>query len=406
MQTLALAVFGLTYLGMAAGGVRGLAVDRAWIALSGACLLLLVGSISGALPLEAALAHLDAPTLLLLLGLMLIAARAEASGLFVRIEHALAAWRERPALLLAGIIAVSGVLSAVLVNDIVAYALAPLLCRFLPRHGLDPRPFLIALALSCNAGSAASLIGNPQNALIGQAGRLDFWNYAAFAAVPALLSLLAVHAVVWAVWHRRWRLATAGHAPATATTPTDSPLPLLLALAGLLALLATPLPREIAVLSVALLLLMRRGQPSRELVARVDWNLLLLFGGLFVVTGIAAESRALGNLVSPLVPMVQDSIGGLIAVNLVGANLIGNVPLTVLLLKLGADWSQETLRDLALVSTLAGNALLIGSVVNLIVAERAKACGVHLGFGEFARCGLPVTVASMLIVTAWLVVFS
>lgn len=182
---LTLGVFIATYLGMAIGGLRGLRIDRAWIALAAASVLL----ISGAQPVTELGHVLDASALLLLFALMVISAQFELSGLYLALTRWMVQHAQRPAWLLAGVVVLGGGLSALLVNDIVAFALAPMLCAALLPRGLDPRPFLIALACACNAGSAATLIGNPQNILIGQAGELDFWPFLAVCGPPALASL-------------------------------------------------------------------------------------------------------------------------------------------------------------------------------------------------------------------------
>src|SRR2546430_686168 len=88
---------------------------------------------------------------------------------------------------------------------ILVLAMAPLLLAGAQRRGLDPRPFAIALAASINAGSSATLIGNPQNILLGAIGRLDFWGFLAACGVPALFALFVVFGVVWLQWHRRIR---------------------------------------------------------------------------------------------------------------------------------------------------------------------------------------------------------
>lgn len=404
MDALVLCLFVLTYAGMAAGRVPGLKLDRAWVALTAATVMLVAGAIDGALPLQAVLKYLDAGALILLFALMVVSAQVGVSGLYARIADAMLRSTRGPAVLLAFTVAAGGLLSAVLVNDIVAFALAPLLCQVLPQRRLDPRPFLIALALSSNAGSAATLIGNPQNILIGQAGALDFWAYTGFALMPSLLSLLVVHLTVWAMWRKHWLLVDAA-SPAADSMPDPpaaaNPAKALIAIAVLLALFALPLPREISALAVAVAVMVSRRIESRALVAQVDWNLLLLFVGLFIVTGAAAQTQWAQQALTLLPTGLPESAWGLAGLSLIGSNLIGNVPLTLLFLQAWPDVTLHTLHGLALLSTLAGNALLIGSVVNLIVAERASACGVKLGFMTFARVGVPVTLVSMALATLW-----
>lgn len=397
-------VFLLTYLGMAAGRLPGLRADRSWIAASAALLLL----VSGAVSPGDAVRWLDGETLLLLFALMIVSAQFRFSGIYDRLGSYLAAHTDRPQRLLFGVVLAAGGLSAVLVNDIVAFALTPVLLAGLQRTGLDPVPYLLALACACNAGSAMSLIGNPQNILIGQRGGLDFWAYAAFAVIPSLLAMLSVFGVIALLWRGRWWLDGAAERcralpeiPAGQRSSLWKPW---LALAGLLLLFTTPMAREYAALAVAAAVMLSRYRDSRDYVAAVDGNLLLLFAGLFVVTGSAAElpqvQQAAGALAAS--GLLPDSASGLAALSLAGSNLIGNVPFVMLLLGVGPELSPAQLQALALLATLAGNFLLVGSVVNLIVAESARHHGIRLGFFRFARVGIPVTLLSMGLAVAWL----
>jgi Na+/H+ antiporter NhaD/arsenite permease-like protein len=401
---LTIGLFVLTYLGMAAGGIRGLRIDRSWIACCAAVLLLF----SGALSMDEAAHHLDPGALLLLLALMLISAQFDFSGVYAWLNRYLTEHAERPAVLLLGVVLLGGVLSAVLVNDIVAFALTPLLCRSLQLRGLDPRPFLLALALSCNAGSAASLIGNPQNILIGQAGGLDFWGYVAVAGPPAVAAMAIVYAVIWLQWRRRWGEARALVADDTAVElihGARSYIKPLLASLALLALFATSLPRELSALLVAVLVMISRRVDSRDYVHKVDWNLLLLFAGLFLVSGAALQLPQLAQGAAWMAEhgLLPQGVWSLTTASLLASNLIGNVPFVVLLLGLMPELSPSVLIGLALMSTLAGNLLLIGSVVNLIVAEGARRQGVRVSFVDYARSGVPVTLLSMTVAGFWLV---
>ncbi|MGE6608279.1 SLC13 family permease [Halomonas sp. NPDC076908] len=396
-------MFAMTYLGMAAGRLPGLQVDRAWIALAAACVLLVFGVVQ----LDDISSHIDVGALTLLFALMLVSAQFGFSGVYDRLSGFITGQAERPGVLLLGVVLLGGVLSALLVNDIVAFALTPLLCQTLLAHGLDPRPFLLALAMSCNAGSAASLIGNPQNILIGQAGGLDFWGYSLQALVPALAALTITYLVIWFSWRQRWvisamppmsaKLATSAMAESMRYKP-------LLAAIALLVLFSTGIPREWSALAVALVLMMSRQVASRRYVETVDWNLLLLFIGLFIVTGSVASLPEAGALVNRLLGEggLPTSVWSIAGLSLLASNVIGNVPFVVLLLGLFPALPESTLVILAVMSTLAGNLLLIGSVVNLIVAEGAKRQGVHLGFFEFARVGIPVTVLSVVVAGLWL----
>ncbi len=402
MTSFAVVVFAVTYLGMALGRLPGSRVDRTGIAMIGAVALVALG----AEPAVRVAAAIDFPTLLLLAGMMVLSARVGAAGLY----DAAAAWiahrAGRPHFLLALTIAVGGVLSAVLVNDIVVFAMTPLLCQGLVRRGLDARPFLFALAAASNAGSAGTLIGNPQNILIGQAGHLPFWGYTATAAPVAVLALVLVFAVVALAWRRE--LATPPQ-PATVEPAAVERTQAALCSAGLVALLvlfATPVPREISALAVAAGLLVSRKLASRTLFDQIDWPLLILFAGLFVINDALADTGLAGHAVDWLAAhgALPHGAGRLAALSLVLSNTIGNVPAVVMILKLWSGIPAGALTALAIFSTLAGNLFLVGSLANLIAAERAASEGVKLGFRDHARAGVPLTLVTLALAALWLVI--
>jgi len=273
------------------------------------------------------------------------------------------------------------------------------LCVGLKARGLDPKPYLMALAGAGNAGSAATLIGNPQNILIGQTGELGFWHFLVVCGPPAVMGLACVYFAVRVMWAKELATppqAVAVQAPSVNRRQINKAL---LATVALLVLFATPLPREIAALAVAAVLLASRVIQSRRLVAEVDWALLLLIMCLFVVTGAFAKTDVAVEILGAVRP---DTLAVLAPGALLVSNTIGNVPATILLLSLWPDLPSGTLFGLAVLSTLAGNLLLVGSLCNLIVAERAAAAGVKLSFGDFARAGVPMALVSMVLAVLWL----
>jgi Na+/H+ antiporter NhaD/arsenite permease-like protein len=273
------------------------------------------------------------------------------------------------------------------------------------RRGLDPRPFVIALAGGANAGSAATIIGNPQNILIGEVGGLDFWRFLLACAPPALAGLACVHLVVWWQWRKRFA-AVDGRSADLAPPELDRPglAKAVFATLLLLIMFATPLPHVSGVLLVTGFLLISRRLATRTMLGLVDWHLLVLFGGLFVVTSALATTglpdRALGWLAASGLGL--DRLALLAPLTLIGANSIGNVPLVVLLLAVAPDLSEGAFYALAVLSTLAGNLLVVGSLANIIAVERARDAGVELSFAEHARCGVPMTLLSLLFGLAWL----
>lgn len=402
MTTFVLVVFGVVYVGMAIGRLPGLLVDRTGVALLGAIGLVLAGALDG----PAVLRAIDFPTLIVLFGLMVLSAQYAACGFYSWCAARLAATPVSPLTLLALVTATGGGLSAVLANDVVVFAMTPMLVIGITRAGLDARPYVLALAAAANAGSAATVIGNPQNILIGSVGGLDFWTFAAVCAPPALASLVIVHLVVAVVWRGRLRLGSRGPHAAAETLELDRAgiLKALLATLALLVLFATPLPHAEGVLVVAGALLVSRRLATRRLFAYVDWHLLVLFAGLFVVTASLTATGLPTDLLDWLAERGWQLTGlGLLApLVILASNTIGNVPLVVLLLGVVGDPSPQLLHALALISTLAGNLLLTGSLANIIAVERAAEVGLKIGFLEHARTGVPITVLSLALALVWL----
>jgi len=398
-------VFVATYIGMAAGRLPWLQVDRTGIALLGVIALLGTETVT----LDDLGANIDTSTLVLLFALMIISAQFAASGFYDVCAEWIVSQRSSPAMLLALTVGVCGGLSALLANDIVTFSMAPLLIAGARTRGLDPRPFLIALAGASNAGSAATLIGSPQNIFIGQVGNLSFHVYLLTGVVPALFGLAAFYAVIWLLWHDRIDgtvMAVTRDVPEVTHQPHDRNQTIkgLIAMALLLALFMTPLPREIGGLLIAAILLSNRKITSRRMIAAVDWPLLLLFACLFAITGVLADTGLPWTVISTLEEygLVPDNLAVLAPLTLFMSNAIGNVPSVVLLLQIWPNPPQGALYGLALLSSLAGNLLLIGSLANFIVVERAAGFGVRLTFGEYARVGVPATLLSVAFAVVWL----
>lgn len=399
MRITVLSVFLFVYAAMILGRLPGLALDRAGAALLGAIVLVAGGTMTVADAWGAA----DVSTLALLFGLMIVSAQLRQGGFYTAVSRSLIAAAATPAGLLARIMAASAVLSALLANDIVCLAMAPIVVEATLARGLNPVPYLIGLALSANIGSAATLIGNPQNMLIGQVAHLSFAGYMLDVWPCVAASLL----LAWAgtVWGYRGRFA----GPVIDLAVPAPPFCRWQSAKGLFALalcvaafLWGGLPRENVALGCAGALLLSRRMASRETLALVDWQLLLLFLGLFVVNREVAAAGLLADLNQRL-----DAAGidlsrpaWLYAVTAALSNVVSNVPAVMLLLPGHGSPEQGAL--LAVSSTLAGNLILPGSIANLIVADQARGLGVRMGFFEHARVGVPVTLATLAVSAGWL----
>ena len=402
MNSLVLGVFVLVYVGMALGRLPWLALDRTGVAMLGAIALLA----GGALTTQEAWLSIDVPTMAMLFGLMVVSAQLRLGGFYTRVTRSIASADLPPQGLLALVIAASAVLSALLANDIICLAMTPILVEGCRDRGLNPMPFLLALACASNIGSAATLIGNPQNMLIGQVTGLPFTAYLLDAAVPVAASLLALWAIVCAMHRHSWHAAVTPAFVAPVQAPVFNAwqtgkglffLGLLMA-----AFLAGRPPREVAALACAGVLLLSRKLTSRDKFALVDWQLLLLFIGLFVVNHALAATGLLERVHDAMARGGVDlgNGGWLFVVTAALSNIVSNVPAVMLLLP--KAMAPEAALVLALSSTLAGNLLLVGSIANLIVADQAERHGVHVTWGAHLRVGLPVTLASFALAGAWL----
>ncbi len=394
-----LVVFGLVYLGMILGGLPGLALDRTGVAVLGAIALIA----SGRVGLDAAWNAIDASTIALLLGLMVVSAQFRLGGFYSAVTQRLASASISPSALLLGVTLIAAVLSAVLANDIVCLAMAPLLVEGCLRRGLNPVPFCLALACAANVGSAATLIGNPQNMLIGQALDASFAAYLADGVPPAIIGCGAVWWIIARAYRHRWSAEVAEvHVAARPLDRWQTGKGGAVLVALLVVFVYGGVARDVAALAAAGLLLTSRRMHSREMLALVDWPLLLLFAGLFIVndalqtTGVVASSveRLAGGGVDVRQPV------WLFLVTAALSNLVSNVPAVMLLLPT-ADHPQAA-AILALSSTLAGNLLIVGSIANIIVVDQARRLGVRIAWREHARVGIPVTVVTLAIAAAWL----
>jgi Na+/H+ antiporter NhaD/arsenite permease-like protein len=394
------AVFVLVYAAMLLGGIPGLALDRTGAALLGAIVLVA----SDALPADGAWAAVDVPTLCLLFGLMVVSAQFRLAGFYSHVTRRLAAADVSPQGMLGLLVVTAGVLSALLANDIVCLAMTPIVIEGCAQRRLRPLPFLLALACASNVGSAATLIGNPQNMLIGEALDVSFAGYVADALVPTVLGL----GIVWGVvaWTARGRWSAPSDAVPTVTAPPFDRVQAWKGGAVLVVLvtlfLTTSWPRDHLALAAAGLVLTSRRMASRPMLALVDWHLLVLFVGLFVVNGAFAATglpaRALASLRDAGVDLTQPA--WLFGTTVVLSNLVSNVPAVMLLLPAATHALAGPI--LALASTLAGNLFLVGSIANLIVAEQAAPLGVRIGWADHARVGVPITLMTLLVAAVWL----
>ena len=402
-------LFALTYLSLALGRLPGLRTDRAGIAMVGATLML----ITGMLTFDEAVSRksIDYNTLALLFGMMVVIAFLRLSGFFERLTERLLSRIHSPRGLLLVTIGLSGVLSAFLINDIVCLTLTPLVLRLAKRLRFDPVPHLIGLATAANIGSTGTITGNPQNIYIGSHSGIPYLHFALRLLPVAAIGLLLNFVTVAVVYRNRLTKSGGDADPSENKQSVRRPAHVRLERKSITVALVTVglffsgLPLELIALGGAAVLLL--GQVKPEKVYReIDWSLLVMFTGLFVVV-YAFQVRVVSHWgIERWKWLLDRPVDLLSLISAALSNLVSNVP-AVLLMEPILQAMPEARREtgwlaLAMSSTLAGNLTVLGSVANLIVVERAKQEGVAIGFWDYCKVGIPLTLSSLAAGILWL----
>jgi Na+/H+ antiporter NhaD/arsenite permease-like protein len=395
------AIFVTSYAALAIGKVPGLSIDRAGVALVGACLMVA----SGALPLADAYKAVDFDTITLLLGMMIVVANLRLSGFFALANAFVARRAHRPLVLLVAVVAVSGLFSAFLVNDAICLVLAPLVVELTVGLRRNPLPYLLAVAMASNVGSTATITGNPQNIMIGSLSRIPYAAFAASLAPVALVGLVLTVALL-ALLHRDEFRRGDHLEPRPPRVRANRALVLraLAATALLVALFFAGQPPAKAAIVIGALLLLTRRVKSTRVYAEIDWSLLLMFTGLFIIVAGAEHVLLTPSLVQDVGRLHLASIPVLSLLTAALSNVVSNVP-AVLVLKPFIAALPDTAtawKVVAMASTLAGNFTVLGSIANLIVVEKAARRGIVIGFWDYFRVGAPLTVLTLLFGTLWL----
>lgn len=404
-------VFLLVYLAMGFGTLPGFKVDRTGAAIIGALAMLVVGSISA----QAAWNAIDYRTLGMLFGLMVVSAGFSVSGFYGWVATRMTELPLSPPLLVGVMIITGAAFSAFLTKDVVAVAMTPLLVSVSLARGLNPVPFLLAFCFAVNTGSTATLIGSPQNMITAQQLGLSFNGFLKIAAVPALLSLPIVWGVIVFAYRGRWALkqpisSTANTSEADSIDLLETAKTALVAIVVIALFIFSDIPRELVAMGGAGILLVSRKISSRDMLERVDGNLLLLIMGLFVVNAAMAATGIPQDVLNYLrgagidlnEPISLLFVGGVLS------NLVGNNPAVMLLVPYlhsgaGADARGAAL---ALGTGFSSNMIVFGSLAGIIVVEQAAARGIKISFAEFARTGAVVMVLCMIMAASWILFLS
>jgi Na+/H+ antiporter NhaD/arsenite permease-like protein len=390
-----------TYAVIAAGRAPFLRLDRTGAAIVGAVLMV----VTGAITFNGAVSAVDFRTIVLLFSMMIIVAHLRLAGGLAALAHFISTRIGHPAVLIVALIFVSGVLSALFVNDTICLVFTPIVLDVAAARGHRPLPYLVALATASNIGSASTITGNPQNILIGSVSGISFLTFAAAIGPVAAVGLTVDAALIWLMFRRELHATTTAPSSIRAIRPHR---PLLIktlvvttaVLGGFLAGYDTAL---VAAAGAATLLVTRRVRP-RKVYAAIDWDLLILFIGLFILVSAGERAGFDHRMLAVLKPLGVETIAGLSATAAILSNVISNVPAVMLFTKIVPQLPDPSRAWLALAmsSTLAGNVTILGSIANLIVVEGARRRGHVVTFWEYARVGVPLSLITIAIGVWWL----
>jgi len=390
----AILIFLGTYLVLAVGRLPGFRVDRTGAAIIGASLMVAFN----VLTVPEAVGAISTDTILLLFGMMIVVANLRLSGFFALVTDWVVEHAHRPLVLLAAIVAVAGVFSAFFVNDTMCLVLTPLVLDITTHLKRNPVPYLLAVAMASNVGSVATVTGNPQNMLVAGFSGIPYRAFAAALSPVALAGLIVVILMIALVYRREFLV----HAPRVTIEPPPVRVHRALAwkstvaAAAMIVLFFLGWPvAKVALVTGALLLVTRRVKPER-VYGEIDWSLLVMFIGLFIVVRGVEKTSLSSDLFTIASRLRLERAAVMSAFAAVLSNIVSNVPAVLVFRPFVPHLAdpQRAWLTLAMSSTLAGNLTVLGSVANLIVIQRARH-KVRISFWEYARAGVPVTIATI-----------
>lgn len=391
-------VLGITLLVFALGKSPVFRIDRAGVSIIGATIIIAVGILS----FNQATQAIDFKTIVLLFSMMIVAANLKLAGFFQLMGNILLKQGQSKKRLLLIVILTSGLLSAFFINDIVCLLFTPIVILICKRTGLNPVPYAISVATASNIGSAGTLIGNPQNILIGSLSKMPFFSYFGLAFPLAALGLLLNYFIIIILF----RDSLQGDLPVSQPMNSSyhgylvgkSLATMVVIAIGFLAGADTVV---MASLGAGFLLITRRLKPNK-VYASIDFNLLVIFTGLFVIIGGVEYSGLMNWLITQLHFLNFKDFRVFSLLTVLFSNIFSNVP-AVMLLKYFIPEGTNHLwwSGMAVFSTFAGNLTLTGSIANLIVAEIAKREDVKISFFDFLKVGFPLTILLIIISLAY-----
>lgn len=397
----AILIFAITYFAVAVGRLPGFKVDRAGAAFLGGSVMVALGI----LPLADAYRAIDLDTITLLLCVMIVVASLKLSGCLAFASSAIVNRARHPVTLLIAVVALSGILSAFLVNDTMCLVMTPLVLDVLVQTERNPVPYMLAIAMASNIGSAATITGNPQNMIIGSVSHISYGTFArALSPVAAIGLVLTVLMITLAYPSEFWTWDRF----IDDLPPVDASKPLMIQSALALFVMITAffagvIPARAAIAASAIVLPSRRIEGQR-IYREIQWTLLLMFVGLFIVIAGLERSVLTPHVIRVIGRSHLDSVPMLSIITAALSNLVSNVPAVLAIQPFAASLrdQQKAWLTIAMASTLAGNFTLLGSVANLIVAQSAQSRGIRIKFWDYFKVGAPLAAVTIALGTYWL----
>ena len=396
-----IAIFTITYFAFAIGRLPGFKIDRAGAAFIGASMMVAFG----VLPLADAYRAIDFDSITLLLGVMIVVANLRLSGFLRFASRAIVKHAQRPLTLLIAVVALSGVLSAFLVNDTICLAMTPLVLDLAIQTKRKPLPYLLAVAMASNVGSLATITGNPQNMIIGSVSHISYGRFVALLSPVAAVGLLLITVMISLAYPSEF-LTRERLAYDLSPIRSDKTLMVrsaLISIAMVAAFFAGVVPARAAIVAGAAMLLTRRIE-CEKIYQEIQWTLLLMFIGLFIVVAGLEKNILTPQLIAGIGQWHLENAAALSVVTAIISNVVSNVPAVLVLKPFLASVrdQQKAWLIIAMASTLAGNFTLLGSVANLIVAQGAQARAVRISFWDYFKVGAPLTVITIALGVLWL----
>jgi Na+/H+ antiporter NhaD/arsenite permease-like protein len=399
---LTLIIFILTYAVIALGEIPWTRIDRTGAALAGAVAMV----VSGALNESAAEHAIDFHTIALLLGMMIVVANLRLSGAFAFFARAMLSRARSGFGMLAMTVAASGLLAAFFINDVVCLALTPLVIDAAEIANVDPIPLLLGLATASNIGSAATITGNPQNMIVAGFAHLGYSSFAIHLAPAAIIGLVVDYIVIAMVYRRSLGATRARADTAPRTIRVIRPLMIKSSIVtlGALAMFIAGYPTHLVAMGAGVILLFTRRIKPARVYRLIDWTMLAMFTGLFIVvagfetTGFQTEVVNLVGVQRLTHPLTLTVVVAILS------NIVSNVPAVLLFRPLYPmlGGSRAVAMLIASASTYAGNLTVVGSIANLIVIEQARIRKINVTFVDYLRVGVPITLITLAINTAFL----